>query len=137
MSALTDNKAKVKELKTAIIPLRAALTKATKELEHAERELGKVESELAAALSIEFVARKKITADDVVLSDAPNVPWFGHIKNFIEWLKKNPTKQRPYIEWNGHIYITADLLEGRWKETPALMEHIKGLAKHTRNGGRQ
>lgn len=79
---------------------------------------------ISEAESRAWVTTNAITPDRVQMSSGGDVPWFGHIRQFVEWLRGQGAP-RPYAEWNGRIYLTTDLLNGRMPETPGLAEHVQ------------
>jgi len=74
------------------------------------------------ALSQEFISANQITREQVELSGGNDKPWFGTVYEFGKWLAANPKK--PWAEWNGRIYHTIDLINGRMPEMPAFTEHL-------------
>jgi hypothetical protein len=63
-----------------------------------------------------------VTKKKVQLSTG-DVPWFGHVSKFAEWLKKNRPNMQ-YAEWNGRIYFASELKEGRTAENTGLMRDL-------------
>lgn len=71
-----------------------------------------------------FIAANNITASDVEMSSGDGKPWFGTVWKFGKWLKDQP-KQKPWAEWNGRIYHSVDLMNGRMPDMPGLAEDLK------------
>ena len=67
--------------------------------------------------SRDFIAANRITKEDVEMSSGDGKPWFGHIADFVEWLKINSKKR--WAEWNTRIYFQSDLKAGQMPDMPA------------------
>lgn len=67
--------------------------------------------------SEEFIRVNKITKDQVESPDGHG-EWFGTVWRFGDWLKSHSSK--PWAVWNGRIYRSSDLKDGRMPESPAL-----------------
>ena len=75
------------------------------------------------ALAIEWIAANNVTLADIQESRGDGVPHCGHVTQFIEWLKANPSNKR-FAEWNTVIHFKGDLLEGRFISQPACMDDL-------------
>lgn len=85
-----------------------------------------LEKQYSDALSCEWIKANNVKKSDVEFSYGDEKPWFGEDSNFIKWLEKNSNK--PWAEWNGLIYKTEDLLNGKMKSTESVLgkvEHLK------------
>lgn len=71
----------------------------------------------------EWIAASRITKDDVQLSTNDGMPWFGHIVQFGEWLKKQ-RRRKLFAEWNGRIYYTDDIISGQIRDLPAMIKDL-------------
>lgn len=81
------------------------------EIESGKDKIRKLEGFLEQIKSEAFISENRITKDDVQLSHGDDLPWFGHITNFVDWLRKTNCK-RPWAEWNGTLYSTKRLING-------------------------
>lgn len=90
------------------------------ELSQLRRRLADADRKLA---SQEFIRVNRITKDDVEPPEGDGKPWFGHISEFIQWMKEKSCHKR-FASWNGQIYFTSDLFAGKMPATPALMEDV-------------
>lgn len=87
----------IAETEAAIKPLAAKLERLNRE----KRDLQ----------SRAFITANNIRRADVEMSDGPGKPYFGHIADFVEWLKEHSDKN--WAEWNTRIYRMSDLKAGR------------------------
>lgn len=71
-----------------------------------------------------FIAANGITKDSVQMSFGPGVPFFSHINQFVDWLKKTGCR-KVFAEWNHTIYFTIDIMNGRLPEMPATIDDIQ------------
>ena len=71
----------------------------------------RLKRDLAKALSIEFIKVNCLTKDVVQSSNGNDIPWFGYVGTFADWLRSNSTLT--WCEWNGTLYRTIDILSGR------------------------
>ena len=81
------------------------------EIKECKSKTERLENYLEQIKSEEFVSENRITKDDVQLSHGDDLPWFGHITNFVDWLRKTNCKC-PWSEWNGTLYSTKRLVNG-------------------------
>lgn len=88
-----------------------------------EKKLEKLRYEKRHKDSRDFISANRITLEAVEMSDGPGKPRFGHIADFVEWLKTNSTKR--WAEWNMTIYFQSDLKAGRMPEMPAVIYDLK------------
>lgn len=77
---------------------------------------------LTTLKSKEFIELNQITKDGVIHSDGKDVPHFHTVYKFGKWLSDNSDKH--WTEWNGRIYLTADLIKGKMPDTPGLYEDL-------------
>lgn len=75
------------------------------------------------AVSREWVAANNVTAAQVQRSDGDALPWFGDVMAFGRWMNETSCT-RPWAEWNGRIYSSAELMQGR------MMRNAPGCAEH-------
>lgn len=75
------------------------------------------------AVSREWVAANNVTAAQVQRSDGDALPWFGDVMTFGRWMNETSCT-RPWAEWNGRIYSSAELMQGR------MMRNAPGCAEH-------
>lgn len=62
-------------------------------------------------MSIEWIEANGVKKADVEMSSGEEKPWFGTVDEFAVWLGANSSK--PWAEWNGWIYKTEDVINGR------------------------
>lgn len=104
--------------------IRAELERKKAALAPLQAEVGALQRQLRDALSREFIAANRIRRADVQMSSGPGVPYFGHIKVYIEWLRSTRCAKR-YAEWNMWLYPVAELLDMRMDpDAPGLAEHV-------------
>lgn len=94
-----------------------------KQLRDPLERLAFLSKEIAESKSHEFIAANGIKRGDVQMSSGADVPWFSDVWRFANWCAKNTKKK--WAEWNGRIYLTSDLKEGRMPDSPAEVEHLK------------
>ena len=80
--------------------------------------------ELATLESLVFIDANKIHKADVEFSSGTNRPFFGHVDAFMAYLKETVRNPKPWAEWNGRIYNTADLLNNRIPDMPGRTEDL-------------
>ena len=73
-------------------------------------------------LSREFIAANRITLDDVEMSSGDGKEWFPTSYQFGKWLADNSKKI--WAEWNGRIYHSADIINGRMPDMPGKAVHL-------------
>jgi hypothetical protein len=96
----------VQVLQAEIDNLNEVMSPLLKKLQELNRELSK-------AKSLKYIRDNSITKDMVQSSNEDNVPYFGVITVFVEWLKTNHSHPNTkYAEWNGTIYSRKDLDNG-------------------------
>lgn len=98
----------LKDLKLKIEPLQILIDKR-------RRQLCKEKSKL-------FILENAITKDNVHHCDDDELPLFGHIDPFGKWLDKHAV--HPWCVWNGIIYKTLDIIEGRMRSSEAFYDDI-------------
>ena len=81
--------------------------------------ISELERSLRDALSAETVAALGLRRSDVAYSSEPDNPWFGDITRFAQWATDNNPK--PWIEWNGWLYMRSEVLDGRMDRYPKIM----------------
>lgn len=106
----------VEKLKQEIRPIEVEMKLLNNRLESLCRELRDEESKA-------FIAANNICVEDVQMSSGEDIPWFGDIWTFTAWMKRKLTHQ--WMEWNGRIYSTSDLFNGRMPDVPGRVEHLK------------
>ena len=73
-------------------------------------------------LSRQFIAENGITRQQVEMSSDTG-EWFYTIDSFSKWLLVNSDKK--WAEWNGRIYYTSDILDGRMPIMPGMVKHLQ------------
>ena len=101
---------RIAEIQAQIVPLASTLEKLN-------REKGDAESRL-------YIAVNNIRKDDVQLSSGLDVPYFGDIYTFGAWLSKTKCAKN-WVEWNGRVYRTTDLMVGKMPDSPACMRDLE------------
>lgn len=110
-------KAKAIEIQQQITALRARIAPLNAEIAALERQH-------RDAVSREWIAAQKLKLEEVERSSGDDKPWFGHIKQFADWLNANNC-QKPFCEWNGCLYPTKEIIAGHMRrEAPGLFEHL-------------
>jgi hypothetical protein len=90
------------------------------------KQLDALASQYRDARSREWIAANGVAADDVQTSRGDDLPFFGTIWAFAEWLKKTRCDKR-WCEWNGRIYSTAEIIAGRRDQgAPGFVSHLTG-----------
>lgn len=83
-----------------------------------------VQARLREARSREWIAAHGVTANDVQMSSGPDLPWFGTVWLFGDWLRKQAAQKR-YAEWNGRIFHASDLMAHAMPDMPGHVEHLQ------------
>ena len=87
-------------------------------------ELQALESQHCDALSREWIAANGVTAAQVQLSADAELPYFGDVLHFGQWMKAAGCTRR-WCEWNDRIYSSAEIMAGRMqRDAPGLVEHL-------------
>ena len=84
--------------------------------------INKLKREKSSVLSRKFIGVNQITRKDVEMSSGNGTLWFGTVLEFGKWLAQNSTKV--WAEWNGRIYYTADLVNGRMPDMPGNVDDL-------------
>ena len=87
-----------------------------------EKEINKAKAKLREFNSRKFIALNGITSEQVEMSIGHGKEWFGEIGEFGKWLEANSKK--PWAEWNGRIYRSADLIGGLMPDMPGKTDHL-------------
>jgi hypothetical protein len=103
--------------------IQADLEKINAQIEPLERIRELLKREESDALSREFIAANEITLDRIEMSDGDGKPYFDTVWKFGEWLYRN--SQKPWAEWNGLIYATMDLVNGRMPKTNGMVSTLE------------
>ncbi len=75
------------------------------------------------ALSIEWIRANNVKRGDVLSCDAEGLPYFGHIREFCNYLRdKNPPQR--WATWNGTIHSVAELKDGKFFPTAGNINDI-------------
>lgn len=100
-------------------------------LDEISQELGQLKDkfgEIATSISKLMEERAQLWAssifrEDVQLGASPYTPSFSHVRELLEWMKKNSDKA--YYEWNGRVFSKENPTEPlctyeelKWKECP-------------------
>jgi hypothetical protein len=97
-----------------------------REFQQTEKALREVREAIRTRRAELFIKANKVTKNDVQLSSGEGVPWFGNIFAFSEWLRGLHSIKR-FCEWNGSIYFSSDMLNGRLTKTGVRVEDVEGL----------
>jgi hypothetical protein len=103
--------------------IESEIKRINKEISSLEMYLYDLERRKRKILSKKYIAENNITLDKVEMSNGENLKWFGHISEFVEWLKDNSTKE--YAEWNGGIYSQSELKRGYMTNTNVIVDDLK------------
>ena len=96
----------------------------TKELRPLLDKQWRLNEALRKAKSLQYIKVNNISLSDVEMSSGDGKPYFGHIKQYGEWLKLNSDK--PYCEWNEEIYLTSEIINGFLRsDGTGLVEDLK------------
>lgn len=87
----------LEEIELKMQPLRSLRARRRRQLESEKRK--------------RFIADNNIIKGQVQQCDGDDIPYFGHIDSFGEWMVTNSTK--PWCCWNGVIYKTQEIIPGR------------------------
>ena len=71
--------------------------------------------------SIRFIQENGITRDQVEFAD--DIPWGGQLELFVHTLKKQQHR-KPWVEWNGFLNRTQDLIDG---QSPGYVASVNDL----------
>lgn len=112
----------VEQLKQDIQSTEAQIESLNRRLETLRRELRDEESKA-------FIAANNICLEDVHMSTGDELPYFGNVWTFADWMKARQSLR--WSEWNGQIHRTHELFEGRFHETPGRVEHLKSRKAQT------
>lgn len=106
------------------IELKAEIDARTAHLAPLLAELESLKYQHEVAVSHEWIAANNVTVDQVRSSDGDDVPWFGTVTEFGQWMKATGCAA-PWAEWNGRIYASAEIMAGRIsREAPGMYEHV-------------
>jgi hypothetical protein len=108
-------------LSRGIASLEAEIRPLADRLQKLKRQKRKVDSR-------DFIAANRITLDDVEMSIGDKKPWFETAWEFGKWLAGNSKKV--WAEWNGRIYLTSDLVNGRMPDMPGETNHLPNHKQH-------
>ena len=87
--------------------------------------LNSFSAERSSLESLVFIDANKITKADVEFSSGSDRPYFGRVDAFIKYLKEPQRSPKPWAEWNGQIYNTADLLNNRMPDVPGRTSDLQ------------
>ncbi len=73
--------------------------------------------------SREWISENKVTRDQVENPDKLGLPYFGTAWAFGDWIKAQSSR-KPFTEWNGTIYHTADIVAHTLPDMPGLAVHL-------------
>lgn len=111
MTELEIVERKIEQTKELIRPLNA--------------ELNKLIAKLRKMKSKQWIETNEVTRDQIEMSSGDDRPWFGHVGEFVKWLKQRRGILKRFAEWNGRIYLTADLLAGRFSgDAPGCVDDL-------------
>lgn len=81
--------------------------------------------QIEAMQSHEFIRVNGITKANTQLANSPELPHFGRVWNFADWLRGQGRSVRPWAEWNGQIHRSSDLIIGRFNPTPVRYDDLE------------
>lgn len=88
----------------------------TDRLDAVRREIGRERSKA-------WIAQHQVRRDQIELSNKPGMPLFSIVWQFVDVLRAKPCRKR-FVEWNGMLFRTEDLIAGRWEDTYARLEDV-------------
>ncbi len=100
----------LKEAASRLEEVKDELQVVNQELSPLEVKREILRAELRKLESLVFIKSNNIQKADIELSNGEDRPWFKDIYEFAQWLKGH--KKKPWCEWNGRIYRTAELTQG-------------------------
>lgn len=104
--------------------LAAEIERRKAELQPALSKIAYLENQLREVRSREWIAAHKITREQVYFSSNVDEPWLGDICMLAAHVKRTSCT-KPWIEWNGVLYPTHEVMLGRFQpSSPGLAEHL-------------
>ncbi len=108
---------------TDIEKASAELASVQQQIEPLVRRASELQRQIATLRAKAWITSNNVTRDDVQLSDVPG-SYFGHIKQFADWLNSTGCRKR-FCEWNTRIYFTSDIRLGVMRDDmPATMDDL-------------
>lgn len=98
------------------------ITDLRSQMEKLERQLSVLEDQKRLENADYFLSRHEVTLDKIEMSGGGK-PYFTDIWEFIDWLRDKHLK--PFVEWNGVIHLTSDLLYGKFVPSGATVDDVK------------
>lgn len=112
----------LEELEQEIANTQNQIAPLKQKLDKLIRERNTVKSKL-------FIKINNITLENVEMSSGEGKPWFSTIMDFAKWMRKNGITKR-FCEWNGTIYFTAEILNGKMdRDAPARITELEGYKR--------
>lgn len=77
--------------------------------------ISRLDIRLSDILSIEFIAEHGVTLDKIERGSwngDPAMRFFGDWDEFREWLKRKKNDKKPFVEWNGTVYLAEPFING-------------------------
>lgn len=112
MNTMTSNADRQERVRcSALLGVVRDIEATQAELKPLMARLERLNRERADLESAEFIAANSIRKQDVELCGGEGKPWFGTSWEFGKWLASHSKKV--WAEWNGRIYHTTDLVNGR------------------------
>ena len=103
--------------------LEIEIAELEKRSESVNRALRVCRENLRALKAKEFIRINKITMDDIEMPEGDGKPYFHTIDAFIDWLRKNSTKN--WAVWNTQLHRASDLLAGRWTDSGVYVGDVQ------------
>jgi hypothetical protein len=77
--------------------------------------ISRLDNRLSEILSFEFIAEHGVTLDKIERGSwngDPAMPFFSDWDEFRQWLKRKENDKKPFIEWNGTVYLAEPFING-------------------------
>lgn len=104
--------------------INAEIASITKQIQPLSSRLLELQQLKRAHRGRAWIEANGVRLEDVELSNRDDLPYFGHVSKFAEWLRKNSRKR--FCEWNTVIYFTREIVIGKMDpDAPATMEHLE------------
>lgn len=85
-------------------------------LRYLRKEINEIMEQEREEAARALILKLGLSRDMIHDPDEKDIPWFGHISNWVEYIRELPVRKlRPYAAWNGLIYQTDHLLSGGFK----------------------
>lgn len=102
--------------------MKARIQELDLQIKELQKEKAELEQADEAYRSREFIRVNNIKRRDV---QCAKDPWFWTLNEFVAWQRSRLPDVKLYSEWNGWIYNTLDLANGKFEHTPARYDDIR------------